>query len=168
MIPVLRPPLASAPPKRRGDDRRCLVDRSLRGRTLLLVGVSPPQRGRMATAAAVERIAKGFVRLSPPSASGVTAEEQAQRLIWHQWRSYRPSSSGRGEGEFVTYTAEEVIVLEPPLVLPDVRGSSVKVLGVKNITIQIWQLLEGHARKKDDRRLLFLFLLLLQLSMCNS
>ena len=98
--------------------------------------------------AAVERIAKAFVRLSPPSASGVTAEEQAQRLIWHQWRSYRPSNCGRCEGEFVTYTAEEVIVLEPPLVLPDVRGSSVKVLGVKNITIQIWQLLEGHAREK--------------------
>ena len=149
MIPVLRPPLASAPPRRRGDDRRCRDDRSLRGRTLLLVGVSPPQRGRQATAAAVERIAKGFVRLSPPSASGVTAEEQAQRLIWHQWRSYRPSASSRGEGEFVTYTAEEVIVLEPPLVLENASGGAAKVLGVKNITIQIWQLLEGRPREAD-------------------
>ena len=155
MIPVLRPPLASAPPSgghmsrlRPPDDRRCLVDRSLRGRALLLVGVSPPQRGRHATSAAVERIAKGFVRLSPPSASGVTAEEQAQRLIWHQWRSHRPSNSGQGEGELVTYTAEEVIVLEPPLVLENASGGAANVLGVKNITIQIWQLLEGHAREK--------------------
>ena len=82
---------------------------------ILLVALAEPARGRHSRARDVDHVAVALLRVLPPNATGLAAEELLQLRVWREWYRYRAARVPLEAT--VTWAVEDVFELQPPVAL---------------------------------------------------